>query len=121
MTEDKIKQKARDWISELKSNCDLKEILPCDFLLEHLTVLDMVLLADDVETLSELIIHHGPDSINVCVCDALTYIQDLSKNECYKTLRVADGVNISNCIKMKREMMTSMMAPLLEKTKKDSK
>jgi len=119
MTAEQTKEKAKYWVTEIKERYGLENVLPCDFLLKHLTVLDMIILADDVELMTELVAAHGPDSLKPCVCDALTYIVDLSKNECYKTLRMTKDVNVQNCLKIKKEMLSSMMAPLLEKTEKD--
>ena len=112
-----IKQKAAKWLQEIKDRYNYKEIEPCDFFLPDLTVLDLIMIADDVEMLSEMLIVHGADSISPCLCEALTYIPELEKNECYKTLRVAEAIDIQKCIEMRREMMSGMMAPLMDKLK----
>ena len=115
---EEIKKKAAYWLDELKKRYDVKDILPCDFFLENLTVLDLVMIADDIELLSELITVHGSDAIRPCICESLTYIPELHKNECYKTLRAADSFSVEDCLKMKREMMNGMMSPLVDKMKK---
>jgi len=121
MTAEQLKEKARNWVTEIKERYGLENVLPCDFLLKQLTVLDMIIIADDVELLTELVAAHGPESLKPCVCDSLTYIIDLSKNECYKTLRMTKDVNVRNCIKIKKETMSGIMAPLLESIENNEK
>jgi len=121
MTAEQLKEKARNWVTEIKERYGLENVLPCDFLLKQLTVLDMIIIADDVELLTELVAAHGPESLKPCVCDSLTYIVELSKNECYKTLRMTKDINVQNCIKIKKEMMSSMMSPLLESIENNEK
>ena len=114
---EKIKKKAAYWLNELKKRYNIKDILPCDFFLENLTVLDLVMIADSIELLSDLITVHGSDIIRPCICESLTYIPELHKNECYKTLRAANSFSVEDCLKMKREMMNGMMSSLVDKLK----
>ena len=121
MEYNEIKEKAQYWLNEMKRRYNYKEYLPCDFLIEHLTVLDLIMIADDIEMLSEMLMVHGEQAIKPCICEALTYVPELDKNECYKTLRAVEGINIGDCIKIKQEEMKSMMSPLLDKNdEKDS-
>lgn len=117
MDYDQIKKKAQSWLDEIKNRYNYKDILPCDFLIENLTVLDIIMIADDIEMLSELLTVHGADSLRPCICESLSYIPELGKNECYKTLRAVDGIDIQNCVKIKQEEMKGMIAPLLDKIK----
>jgi len=114
---EEIKQKAANWLQEIKNRYNYKDIELCDFFLPDLTVLDLIMIADDVEMLSEMLMVHGPDGIKPCVCESLTYIPELEKNECYKTLRVAEAIDIQKCLEMRREIMKGMMSPLVEKIK----
>ena len=115
MEYEQIKKKAQHWLDEIKKRYNYKDILPCDFLIEHLTILDMIMLADDIQMLSEILMVHGADSLKPCICESLTYVPELEKNECYKTLRAVEGINIQDCIKIKQEEMKSIMSPLLDK------
>ena len=117
MDYNKIKEKAANWLQEIKDRYNYKDIEPCDFLLPDLTVLDLIMIADDVQMLSEMMMVHGQDSVKLCICDALSYIPELHKNECYKTLRAAEIFEMKNCVKQKKEMMSSMLSPLTEKLK----
>jgi len=117
LTYNEIKQKAANWLQEIKNRYNYKDIEPCDFFLPDLTILDLIMIADDIEMLSEILMVHGPDGIKPCICESLTYIPELEKNECYKTLRVAEAINIQKCIEMRREIMNGMIAPLMEKLK----
>lgn len=117
MTYKELQEKTKPWLQEIKDRYNYKDIMPCDFLLPNLTVLDLIMIADDVQMLSEMILVHKQDSIKTCICDSLTYIPELDKNECYKTLRAAEIINIKNCVEQRKETMNSMISPLTDKLK----
>lgn len=114
MTPEQAKEKAIYWLSQIKEKYNYEDFEPCDFLLPEATVLDLIMLADDVEMLSEMMLVHGEESIKPCLCEALSYVIEMHKNECYKTLRAADILNMEDCIKVRKETMSGMMSGLFK-------
>jgi len=120
MTKEQAQAKAKQWLEKLQENMEIKDIAPCDFYLEDLTVLDFIFLADDVELLGKFLEHWGADSIRPCVCDSVSILPDLQKNKIFQVLR-AVGVDFENCLKQRRAQLSAMVNSVYGEPEADAK
>ena len=104
-------EKAASWLQKMQEHYEIKDLEPCDFFIEELSVLDLIVLADDVEFLGKYLEHWGAKSIDPCICDAISVHPDLQNSNIFKTL-AAVGVDFEKCLKMKKADIDVMIAEM---------
>ena len=111
-------KKAAGWLQKMQEHYEIKDLEPCDFFIEELSVLDLIVLADDVEFLGKYLEHWGATSIEPCICDAISVHPDLQNSKIFKTLATV-GVDFKKCLEIKKANIDAMIAEMYKNSDDD--